>query len=535
MSKRILPFIILLITSFSLVQCAKKGTISGGIKDEIPPKLLKATPEQNSTNFKAKEIRLYFDEYVKLKDLNKNLIISPPLKYKPLISPQGTASKMVKIKIQDTLKDNTTYIFNFGQSIVDNNEGNPYPNFSYVFSTGNHIDSLTLKGVVQDALLLEDPKEITVMLYEIKANYTDSIIYKEKPDYLTNTLKSNTFNFTNLRPGKYRLVAIEDLNNNQKYNPKTEKIAFLKETIILPDTLTKKLKLFKAVLPFKGLKAKEISKGKILFPFEGDSLDIAIELKNKLNPDFEYFSQKIKETDSLLFWHKNINQDSILLSLKKGNYQKEHLIKLRRKKQDTVLIHVLNKGTLAFDQKIQIASATPLASINNSQIKLVNNDSAAVIFNTKIATNKDTFIIDFPLKENQKYNLEILPNSITDFFGNSNKDTIRSVFLTKKISDYGNLKLQLKNKKTAVFVQLLNSRTNRITKSIYLEKGNNTAIFTNLAPSTYLVRILVDGNNNGKWNTGKIMTQTYPEKVIYLPKPLEVRTNWDLEEVFILD
>jgi uncharacterized protein (DUF2141 family) len=535
MLKRILPFIILLITSLTLIQCAKKGTISGGIKDEIPPKLLKASPAQNSTNFKAKEIRLYFDEYVKLKDLNKNLIISPPLKHKPLISPQGTASKIVKIKIQDTFKDNTTYIFNFGQSIVDNNEGNPYPNFSYVFSTGNHIDSLTLKGTVQDALLLEDPKQITVMLYEIKANYTDSIIYKEKPDYLTNTLDTNVFNFSNLKAGKYRLIAIEDLNNNQKYNPKTEKIAFLKEPIILPDTLAKELKLFTAILPFKSLKAKEISKGKILFPFEGDSSGINIVLKNKLTANFSYFVQKIKEKDSLLFWHKNIKQDSVLLSLKKGAYQKEHLIKLRRKRQDTILIAVLNKGTLAFNQKIQIASATALDSIDNTQIKLLDKDSIAVVFNTKIATNKDTFTIEYPLKENQKYKLEILPNAIIDFFGNSNKDTIKSFFITKKISDYGTLKLQLENKKAPVFVQLLNSRTAKVTKTIYLEKGDNLAFFNNLTPTTYLVRILVDKNNNGKWDSGNIMSQTYPEKVIYLPKPLEVRANWDLEETFVLD
>jgi hypothetical protein len=297
--------------------------------------------------------------------------------------------------------------------------------------------------------------------------------------------------------------------------------------------LAKELKLFTAVLPFKSLKAKEISKGTILFPFEGDSSGVHIVLKNKLNTNFSYFVQKVKEKDSLLFWHKNIKQDSILLSLKKGNYQKEHLIKLRRKKQDTVLITVLNKGTLAFDKKIQIASATVLESIDETKIKLLDKDSVTVVFNTKIAANKDTFTIEHQLKENQKYTLEILPNTITDFFGNRNKDTIRSVFITKKISDYGTLKIQLENKKSPIFVQLLNSRTSKVTKTIYLKKSNNTATFTNLTPTTYLVRILVDKNNNGKWDSGDIMTQTYPEKVIYLPKPLEVRANWDLEETFM--
>ena len=116
-----------------LMNCANRGSPTGGIKDIIPPQILRTIPENYSLNFEADEIRIYFDEYVKFKDLNKQLIISPPMNNTPEITPLGLPQKYVSIKILDTLKPNTTYAINFGTSIVDNNEGNPLSYFRYVF------------------------------------------------------------------------------------------------------------------------------------------------------------------------------------------------------------------------------------------------------------------------------------------------------------------------------------------------------------------------------------------------------------------
>jgi len=145
-----IPIVFLFLLSFT--DCAKKGRPSGGLRDTIAPVILRSAPENFTTNFKNNEIRITFDEFIKLKDISKELIISPPLKYPPVITPLSV-SKVLKIKILDTLKDNTTYSFNFGNSILDNNEGNLFPNYKYVFSTGSYIDSLTLKGTAIDALL----------------------------------------------------------------------------------------------------------------------------------------------------------------------------------------------------------------------------------------------------------------------------------------------------------------------------------------------------------------------------------------------
>ena len=175
--------------SITFTNCAKRGTITGGFKDTIAPKIISSYPKNFSTNFKGSEIKINFDELIKIKDINKQLIISPPLKNTPLIVPQGSASKFISIKITDTLQDNTTYSFNFGQSITDNNEGNPYSQFKYVFSTGNYIDSLTIAGKIKDAYALKPDNFVSILLYDAKT-FTDSTIYKETPLYVTNTLDS---------------------------------------------------------------------------------------------------------------------------------------------------------------------------------------------------------------------------------------------------------------------------------------------------------------------------------------------------------
>ncbi|MDX1314076.1 MAG: Ig-like domain-containing protein, partial [Eudoraea sp.] len=141
-------FFLILLTGW---QCARRGSPSGGPKDDTPPELIRSSPENLSLQFEARRIQLYFDEYIKLNDIQNQLIISPPLKNQPEITPQGVASKKIEVIIKDTLLENTTYTLNFGQSIVDNNEGNPNSFLSYVFSTGDYIDSLTVRGEVRDA------------------------------------------------------------------------------------------------------------------------------------------------------------------------------------------------------------------------------------------------------------------------------------------------------------------------------------------------------------------------------------------------
>jgi hypothetical protein len=193
-----------------LTSCAKRGNITGGLKDSIAPVLSASFPKNGTINFNGKEIKLVFNEFVKLKNVNKQLIISPPMKNQPEILPYN-ASKVITIKLKDTLLPNTTYSFNFGQSIEDNNEGNPYSQFKYLFSTGATIDSLKLNVKIKDALEKKQDNFVSVMLYEINEKFNDSTIYKETPRYITNTLDSlKIVTLENIKAGKYLLLALKD-------------------------------------------------------------------------------------------------------------------------------------------------------------------------------------------------------------------------------------------------------------------------------------------------------------------------------------
>ena len=205
-------FLLIIVTVLS---CAKRGIPEGGEKDEDPPIFIKAQPENNSIFFKENKIRIYFNEYIKLDKLSSQLVVSPPIeKFKYSIFPQGGASKFIDIEINEKFQNNTTFVFNFGESIKDNNEGNLLPYFKYVFSTGSYIDSLELKGNIITSYDRKQNDFVTAMLYPVDEKYNDSIIFKEKPLYVASTLDSTFFNFTNLKGGNYRLIALKDINNN---------------------------------------------------------------------------------------------------------------------------------------------------------------------------------------------------------------------------------------------------------------------------------------------------------------------------------
>jgi hypothetical protein len=239
MLKRV--FVTLLICAF-FVQCARRGSPTGGPKDETPPVMLRAEPPLETVNFKEDAIRIYFDEYIKLSKLREQLVISPPIDQSAyIISPQGMASKYIDIAFMDTLAPNTTYTFNFGESVVDNNEGNPFSFFSYVFSTGAAIDSLKLHGRISDALSRSPENFVSVMIYPADSTFTDSVLFNNKPLYYTNTLDSLVeFTVPNLKEGRYILAAVKDVSKNYLFDPSVDKI----DVISHPDNIAKRQSIF---------------------------------------------------------------------------------------------------------------------------------------------------------------------------------------------------------------------------------------------------------------------------------------------------
>ncbi|GHA35852.1 hypothetical protein GCM10007103_16620 [Salinimicrobium marinum] len=515
--------------------CAKRGTPQGGPIDIEPPRFVRANPENFSTNFNSDEIRILFNEYIKLNEAQRQIIISPPMDPRPEITPMGTASKSVRIRINDTLQPNTTYTINFGRSIVDNNEGNPLDFFQYVFSTGSYIDSLSISGVVTDAYLAQPDPFISVMLYEVDSTYSDSVVYKETPRYITNTLDSTFFQLNNLKEGTYQMVAIRDDNNNYQFDPKNEKIAFLKEFITVPTDSLFELNLFKEIPAFSTTRPAQIAKQHLVFGYTGkldrDSVQI-----NMISPTPEGFISRITKDpakDTLHYWYKPLIESDSLRFIAEAPQVKDTLFVRRREMDNDSLTFSFDpSGTLAFNRNLVILPTIPLENINDSLINVFRSDSIPVEFTTRHEAFENRLVLEFEKEESSSYKFMALPGAFTDFFGTQN-DTIEQSFRTPSYSDFGSAIVNLQDVEQYPVILQLTNEQGEVQSSKYIESGTNFT-FQYLKAGTYLLRAIYDTNKNGIWDTGNYLEKEQPEEIIYFPDLLDIRANWDQTYVFPL-
>ncbi len=529
--KPILRFIFFSITVLILSNCARTGRPEGGPKDEDAPLFVTANPPYKTVNFDKKEIRLNFNEYIKLKDLNKQLIVSPPLKTPLFVSPQGSASKFLDLSILDTLKENSTYIINFGNAIEDNNEGNKLERFKYVFSTGSYIDSLTTSGEVKDAFLDAKLKNTNVLLYRIDSSFNDSIVFKTKPNYVTNTLDTTHFNLSNLKKGKYLMIALKENVNDYLFNPKEDKIGFYKDTITLPQDsiLENPILLFKELQPYRLRRGKEITKGKIEFGFEGEAENLKVEIISKTPKDFKSISKFEKDKDTLNYWYTPIEADSLNFIVTNNNFIDTVTVKLRKKKIDSLLLKSTISNTLHLRDTFFIEGNNPITKIDTSKIVLTDKDTLAVSYSSFISKKENKIGLIFDKKPQEKYKLNVLPEAIFDIFEQKN-DTLKYHFSTKEIEDYGRITIDIVNQTSEnLIIELLEGKDkDKLLERTFVTESTQLR-FNNLEPKTYYFRAIIDTNKNNKWDTGNYLLKSQPEKIIYFTEELELRANYYLD------
>ena len=534
--KRLLAFLFVALLSLGLFQCAKRGTPSGGPKDVDPPVQVRAEPEGFSTNFRSEKFRIYFDEYIRLQNPQDQLIISPPLKYLPILSPQGGASKYVEVAIKDTLLDSTTYTFNFGQSIVDNNENNPAPFLSYVFSTGDYLDSLTLTGTVTDAFNRTADDFISVMLYAIDTAFTDSIIYKQPPTYITNTLDSlTTFSLKNLKAGTYRLIAVKDEGKNNLFDQDEDKIGFVLDTITLPTDSTYTLRLFREIRDFDVVQPSLASGNCIRFGYFGADEKLEIKPLTALPDTLSYLLRKEHERDTLNFWFTPPMPDSIVFEVRSDarNFIDTFTVKTRNLGPDSLSLNPSHSRRINLQDQFSVRANTPLIKADTSRISIMDQDSIAIGFQARLDSLTNALSFDFLKEANSSYTIQMLPETVSDFFGSTN-DTLFYTIATGSLADYGNLTMNLTGQvESPVILQLTNDRGDLLREVIRDSLGR--VEFNTLDPSIYRVRAIFDANRNGKWDTGSYLKKTQPERVVYYRQTIDVRANWELEQTFNLE
>jgi len=535
MKGNFLYIIFLVLFSLSFIDCAKRGNPEGGPRDTIPPVIVRSVPENFSTQFKGNEIRIHFDEYIKLKNLQQQLIISPPLDNPPTIEPFSTA-RFIRIVFNDTLRDNTTYSINFGNSIVDNNEENPFEFFKYVFSTGSYIDSLKVLGSISDAQKIQPEENVIVMLYEVDEKYTDSIIFKKKPYYVANTQRNpGFFSIENIKEGKYLLIALKDNNNNYTFEPKVDKIGFVEGFINVPTDDTFHLTLFKEIPEYRFVRASALKSQKIQFGFEGKSDSIKIELLSETPEDFRHTILREPKKDTLYYWfNQKFERDSLIFKVTNLNVVDTVEVRLSKVPADSLRLSALKTGVIAFDEIVEIGANTPIKSVKKEKIEIIDKDSTAVNFIMNFNSLHNIIGLDFEKEERQAYTITFLPEAITDFFGAVN-DTVVFRNSTRTVADYGFLTFSIANPKSyPIIVQLVTER-GESRKEQYAQNGETSFYFKNITPGNYYVRIIYDENENGIWDTGNFLKRRQPEEVLYFPKLLDIRANWTLNETFVLE
>ncbi|MDC6385203.1 hypothetical protein D2V93_03795 [Flagellimonas taeanensis] len=533
--KKVLGFLFLAFMVLALWQCAKRGSPSGGPKDVTPPKLVRTEPENFSINFKAQKIRLYFDELIKLQDVQNQLVVSPPFKNPAVISPQGTPSKYIELTIKDTLRENTTYTINFGQSIVDNNEGNPNRFLTYVFSTGDYIDSLSVSGAVKDAFDRKAEEFISVMLYEMDSTYTDSTIYKSPPLYISNTGDSlPLFELKNLKAGRYALIALKDVNKNNMFDQKQDKIGFIQDTVIVPTDSTYVLSLFKEVSDYAASVPSYVAKNKIIFGFQGNHRNMKIEPLTVLPDSVRTTIQKERGKDTLNYWLTPTDLDSIIFTVTNDRMKMidTFTVKTRKLPMDSLRVSTSASGKFNLEDTFSLLANTPITEVDTSKVGLMVSDSIPLPYTHALDTLENKVDFDFDVEPNQKYRFSFLPGAITDFFGMQN-DTLDYSFSTSSLADYGILRMNLGGDVTyPVIVQLTNEK-GEVLREIIATKPQ-VFEFNSLEPSNYVARVIFDENGNGKWDTGSYLNKVQPERISYYPGLIEIRANWEKEENFIL-
>ncbi len=552
--------------------CAKVGTLTGGQKDTTPPKIDSLRSSANRhVNFSGKEIKITFDEWVKLDRPNEQILLSPPTIRRPEITLKGKTVH-VQLPENEALATNTTYTLNFGNAVQDFHEGNPLTGLRYVFSTGPVIDSFEIKGMVADAFSGLPVENCTVMLYRLPAdsilNPSDSLIKKGRPNYFARTDKSGQFALENLRGGNFRIVAVEDQNLNYRLDV-GEKTAFFDKNIALPDSVNSlvQLRLFKnaAGLRVNGTESKNYGLARFFFnatpagtrpdtiqnqpqliDFEevNDSLYVWYDgAPGSFSLIFGKDTVAIKPPDKTAFLKKQalVFADDVPLATAKnarGSGASRGKFGGGQPTAPTAS-SLTNLKSISQNPKkpLELMFNRPVVSLDTALIKWAD-DSLKTVYLKNFALKKDSLSPRKWLLENRwtggkNLRLIILPGALTDYLGEKNRDTLRRQISVLSEKQLGSLNVIFKNLEAGRFFvfELLAGETILERRKFQATAAGNKFPFVALPVGQYSGRLIDDSNGNGRWDTGSFDEKRQPE-VIFTQKFEALKAEWEQEVEF---
>ena len=602
-------FALLLFTLALVAACARMGNPDGGWYDETPPRVVGASPTEKATGVKTRKLHIRFNEFIKIENATENVVVSPPQLESPDIKAGG---KSIDIELKDSLKANTTYTVDFSDAITDNNEGNPLGNYTYSFSTGEHIDTMEVSGWVLAAENLEPVKGILVGLY---ANLADSAFRTQPMLRVAKTDGRGHFVIRGIAPGKYRVYALQDVDGDYHLTQKGEEMAFNREIIVpsskpdvrqdtlwrdslridsisrvsythfLPDNIM--LRAFTHVQTDRFFTKAERTLPEcfsLVFTAGNNELPVLRGL-NFNNAERAFIVMPTAKKDTITYWIKDsalINQDTLRMQMqywstdttgqlrmkqdtievlaktpyakrlkekqKKAEEWKKAQDKAQKKgepfetimRPEALKVEVKVNNSIAPDENVRIELPTPLQSLDSTKVHLYSKrdtlwyearyrlrvregaDSLAPVGTNLL--HKRWLELQAEWKPGVEYSFELDSLALTDIYGTTS-GKIKQGFKVREDKEFATLAVSLTALTDSnVVVQLLNGQ-DAVVKQTRALAG--TANFYYLQPATYYLRLFVDRNGNGRWDTGDFYRGEEPETVYYFPEEIECKANWD--------
>ncbi len=532
MLQRFFSFL-LLIACYSILwqSCATPRSPEGGPKDTTAPQIdstAYSTPNFQ-TNFTKQPIEFTFNEWVQLKDVFNQVVISPPLENPPDISIKKKTVQFL-FDEEEVLRENATYTINFGESVQDLTEGNPVEDLRFVFATGDKIDSLIIQGKVTD-FEGKAVEKVVVMLYE---NTADTVVRTERPFYFGKTDKSGNYKIENVKAGTFKVFALEDSNLNYLFDIETEKIGFPDSLITLVDSIASislDLQVFQEQAPLRLTDDELAHYGLARLGFSREPYDVEVRLSDT---SITHFIEKTRDSirvwfDSdeefnLLFQADTILNDTLRIPIKKKD---EFLNKA------TLAPNIAGRRTIRFNplDSLRLPFNYPIIGFDTSLIKVYEDTTRTIISpNFELdPVKKRELVLSYNWKGEIPYQMELLPNALSSYWGVKN-DSLEINFSPLEKESLGNIALTLDSLNTEYsYIFQLIAPDNRIKNEIIIENTKTwQQTFKSMPAGTYTVKLVEDRNGNKRWDTGNYDLKQQPER-IYSQALEELRINFDLE------
>lgn len=568
-----------------LAACASIGRPEGGPRDMTPPVMVSSTPAPGSVNVSNGRIDIVFDENITLDDPMNKIVVSPPQKKQAQISSNG---RRVRITLRDTLRDSTTYTVDLADAVRDLNEGNILDGLAIDFSTGPSIDTLMISGIVFEGRTLEPAQGMIVGVYSTPV--ADTALTTLPMDRITKTNALGRFTIRNLKPGSYRVFAINDLNHDFHWD-RSEDIAFLDRDIspstmavevtdtftdaagndslvtrpatrFLPDDILltwfnenyKPLYLVKHERPDARRLTLEMSTRSDSLP----QLTLLNTVRVGARLDREAVLQSSPGLDSLTYWLRDTTLigsdtlkiaarylhtdtlDNITFTTDTLTFALRQAKKKKKRDEETdsvpklefVNIGISSRQPQDLNIPLLFETSAPTASIDSAGFRIEELvDSIWMPVAAKIPSPPDSLqpmrlLTEMTWKPKTKYRVTIDSLAVTDIYGNHNRPFVQEVS-THAIEDYAALFFNIGDLgPDSAIVELLTSD-----KPVRLEPvRNGVATFEYVTPGAYYARLFIDRNHNGRWDTGSVADTVQPEDVFYFSKKLNLKKNWDVEQ-----